>query len=72
MGDDEWKGFANTFFTAFQAGSKPDGTFSHLKGTTIKSTGFDHTIGPAYNTGIYTLILLLDSGKLKFLGSRQG
>jgi hypothetical protein len=71
MGDDEWKTFSTTMFPAIQGCTTPDGNFTFLKGTTVKSTGFDHKIGTAYNTGIYTLILLLDSGKLKFMGNRQ-
>ncbi len=72
MGEEDWKNFATAFFPNVQAASQPDGTFTFLKGTTVKSTGFDHKIGPAYNTGIYTLILLLDSCKLKYLGTKQG
>jgi hypothetical protein len=71
IGDTEWKNFATTNFPAIQGTSQPDGSLSFLKGTTPRSIGFDHQIGPAYNTGIYTLILLLDKGKLNFLGGRH-
>jgi hypothetical protein len=71
IGDAEWKNFAVAFFSNIQGASQPDGSFSFLKGTTPHSVGFDHAIGPAYNTGIYTLILLLDNSKLQFVGARQ-
>jgi hypothetical protein len=49
-----------------------DGSFKEFEGTHPQTKGnADKMVGPAYNTGIFALVLQLDLGQLRFLGVRQ-
>ena len=65
-----WKSFDAKHYPTILKAANADGSFKFIKGTTIKATGFDDKLGPAYNTAVYSLLLQLDSGNLKFMGQR--
>jgi len=63
-----WKSFAAKHGPPIRQAASADGSFRFIKGQTPKATGFDDKLGPAYNTAVYSLLLQLDAGHLKFLG----
>jgi uncharacterized protein YkwD len=67
---EDWQLFRDTFFPQILAHAQKDGSFKHITGKTPLSVGFDDKQGPAYNTGIYALLLQLDGGRLRFVGQR--
>lgn len=71
IGPDAWDTFVNRFFQKIIDQQNPDGSFRVLEGKSIKSMGSDGSAGIAYVTGLFTLILQLDQGHLKYLGQRQ-
>jgi len=71
LGEEDWSTFAAQFLPLIQGVAEKDGTFRHLTGTGFASDRNDNRQGKAYNTAIYTLILLLDQGHLSYLGQRH-
>jgi hypothetical protein len=70
IGEAEQARFESVFFPQILERASLDGTFRPIVGRTPKSLGYDRMMGKAYNTGIYTLILQLNDGRLNFLGQR--
>ena len=55
-----------------QTSSAANGSFKALTGKSPQAQGNDDDkVGDAYNTGIFALILQLDSGNLRFLGAKK-
>ena len=71
IGPDAWHAFQRQFFPGILQHGNNDGTFKHLTGKTPQAQGCDHQLGPAYNTGVYALILQLDRDTLHFMGRPQ-
>lgn len=72
LSDQAWKAFQGKFFPQVLAAAKPNGYFSHIAGKGIAAQGStDNLTGPIYNTAIYTLLLQLDAGRLRFIGQRH-
>jgi hypothetical protein len=70
IGPDAWDQFVGDFFPLILSHANADGSFKHIQGKTMMSVGGDGMTGPAYPTGVLTLIMQLDLGHLRFLGQR--
>lgn len=68
IGPEAWDTYVTKFFPQILGQATGNGSFKHITGKTPASIGADNNCGPAYNTAIYTLILQLDLGRLKYLG----
>ncbi len=71
IGPEAWDTYVAKFFPQILGQAAGNGSFRHLTGKTPASAGADNNCGPAYNTAIYTLILQLDLGHLRYLGRPQ-
>lgn len=72
LGAPTWTKFRSLFSAQVFAAQAADGSFAAIAGKSFKArTGSDGRVGPTYTTAIYTLLLELDSNRLKYLGRRQ-
>jgi hypothetical protein len=71
LGGGDWDGFAAKFFPPILAAANEDGSFKHLTSVVPRAAnGSDETLGVAYNTGIYALLLQLGTAHLKLVGQK--
>ncbi len=65
LGPAVWDKYVQTWFKTIMDNQNPDGSFHPIKHPKedIKA---EHNMGPAYCTGIYSFVLLVDRGGLKF------
>jgi hypothetical protein len=72
LSDQTWKAFQDKFFTQVMGGAQADGSFEVLTGKSINaSISGDKMVGITYVTAVYSLILQLDTGRLRFAGQRH-
>lgn len=71
LGDEVWQEFKDRFFEQILDHAEKNGSFSVIKGESPQAqANADGMVGSAYTTAIYALMLQLENGNLRFMGSK--